>query len=248
VLTQVRPRAVLHLAVQRATFSQPPAGDGDALTIGPLEVLLAGLSEIPGARLVHTSTSWVLEPGVSLDEGAQLRPQSAYAEHKALADRRLPGLAQPAGVEWIDLRLFNVFGRYEQASRLLPYLVARLSAGEEARVSRGDQLRDFNDVDHVAEAYLRALAAPPAAAGRVYHIGSGRGTTARELAMAVAEETGRADLIRFGARDTPDAHVACLVANPARARELLGWEPHTDLEARIARAVRWWQERSQRGR
>ena len=44
----------------------------------------------------------------------------------------------------MSLRLFNVFGKYEQPLRLLPYIVARLTQGEIAELSDGEQVRDFN--------------------------------------------------------------------------------------------------------
>ncbi len=243
LFARVRPRAVLHLAVERGIYRELPEAERYRLNIAPLEMLFEGLSGVPGARLIHTSSAWVLQAGERLDEGARLELRMPYAENKAAAERLLPLFQAKTGVQWINLRLFNIFGRYEHETRLLPYLVSRLAQRKVAKLSSGEMVRDFSDVEEIARAYLLALQAGEDACGKVYHIGSGRGTSIREFAMTVAEVTGNAHLIRFGATATPDQHIACQVADPTRAQRVLQWVPAGDLEARIHKTVRWWLER-----
>ncbi len=243
LLRRVRPRAILHLALHQAIFREMSPPERHRLNVVPLATMFEALRRVPGSRFVHTGSAWVLQPGIRLDDTAAVEPRTPYAEHKAEMDRLLPELAGCTGVGWINLRLFNVFGKYEAPSRLLPYLVSRLTRGERADLSHGEQVRDFNDADHVAQAYLRALGADARACGRVYHIGSGISTTTRAFAMAVAAVTGNAGIVRFGERNTPDQQVPCLVADPSQARRLLNWTPEADLGARIRAAVLWWLRR-----
>lgn len=241
LLRRLRPRAVLHLALDGGVYRHGPSPATEAAN--PLQALFEGIADVPGARVVHTSSAWVLRPGEGLDESAPLEPRSPYSLHKADEDRRLPELARRTGVPFVNLRLFNIFGKHEQHTRLLPYLVASLAAGQAAKLSHGEQVRDFNDVDTIAKAYLRALMAPDDACGAVYHVGSGRATTVREFAAMVAEVTGHEQLIRFDASATPDQEIACLVADPTRARQTLGWSPDPDLRQSVQRAARWWLAR-----
>ena len=237
VLRRVRPRAVVNTALDASVYS------GGAVGHAPLETLFAELAERGGERIVHAGSAWVLAPGVALDESATVEPRSPYARHKAEEDELLPSLGERTGVGWIDLRLFNIFGRYEKPSRLLPYLVAELSQGRPAEVSHGDQVRDFNDVDDIAEAFALALRAQESACGALYHVGSGRATAVREFALAVADVAGDPELIRFGAGETPDQDLPALVAEPDRARRVLGWQPESSLEERVRAAAEWWLAR-----
>jgi nucleoside-diphosphate-sugar epimerase len=237
VLRRVRPRAVVNTALDAAVHS------GKIVGHRPLETLFAELAGYECERVVHAGSAWVLAPGVRLAEAAVVDPRSPYARHKAEEDELLPRLGERSAVGWINLRLFNIFGRYEMHSRLLPYLVSRLSHGEPADVSHGDQVRDFNDVDDIAEAFALALRAPESACGALYHIGSGRATTVREFALAVAEVVGDPKLIRFGAGRTPDQDLPSLVGEPARARRVLGWQPDSSLEERLRAAAEWWLAR-----
>ena len=204
-----------------------------------LESLLEGVEALADSRIVHAGSAWVLASGTRLAEDARLDPASAYARHKAGQDR----LLGQGHVPWINLRLFNVFGRYEKLSRLVPSLVVRLHRGQPAAVSHGGQVRDFNDVDDVAAAFTLALAAKDDAWNAMYHIGTGRATSARELAEMVAGVTGHADLIRFGAGTTQDQDLPALTSDPGLATRMLGWEVDTPLEQRVRSTVEWWLER-----
>lgn len=240
---EVAPRALLHLALERAVHEPLPEERRYRLAIAPLEALIGALAEADGRRFVHTGSAWVLSGGAALDESAVLDPVGPYAETKAWEDRRLAEAAGSAGVGWVNLRLFNTFGRYESPSRLLPYLVRRLSAGRPAELAGAELVRDFNDVDDMARAYLLALRAPDDACDRVYHVGSGRGTTVREFARMVADVTGHGGELRFGSATVPDAHLQELVSDPGLARRRLGWATPAPLEERVRRATEWWLER-----
>jgi nucleoside-diphosphate-sugar epimerase len=243
LLHKIRPRAILHLAVDRMVHGGLSEADRRRQVIAPLETLIEGLQGVPGGLLIHTSSVWVLPAGERLDERTKLDPRSPYAKAKAQADQWLPILAEQAGVNWINLRLFNIFGKYESESRLLPYLASRLVRGEIANLSSGEQIRDFIDVDDIALAYLLALQSDESVWGQVFHIGSGVGTSVREFAMTVADVTGNAGLIRFGAVTARDGFLPCQVADPTRARSILGWSPAKDLKLRIREIVAWWLQR-----
>ncbi|MBA2462461.1 MAG: NAD(P)-dependent oxidoreductase [Actinobacteria bacterium] len=237
LLRRVRPRAVVNTALDPRVYTGEPIGHA------PLETLFSGLAEFDDARLVHAGSAWVLASGERLDESADVDPRSPYALHKAQEDAFLPVLGERSAVSWISLRLFNIFGPYEKPSRLLPYLVSRLSRGEPAEISHGDQIRDFNDVDDIAEAFVLALAAQESAWAGLYHIGSGRATTVRDFALTVAEVAGDPDQVVLGAGQTPDQELASLVAEPSKARRMLGWQPENRLDERVRAATRWWLER-----
>jgi nucleoside-diphosphate-sugar epimerase len=132
-----------------------------------------------------------------LSVATPLRPTTAYGRAKVEAftalSRRLPG----EGVEFAWCRLFYLYGEGEDGRRLVPYLRARLEAGEPAELSSGTQVRDFLDVREaggmIADVALGAGQGP-------VNICSGKAVTVRALAERIADEYGRRDLLRFGAR------------------------------------------------
>jgi len=236
VMGKVHPQAVVHAALDPDVYARTD----EQLVRRPLENLLEGLSGTDTRRMLLVGSAWILAAGDRLDESAPLGPVNPYGRNKAREERVLAETARDAGVPWITLRLFNLFGRHETPTRLLPTLVANLVRGEPVELTHGEQIRDFNDVDVVSEAFVDALAAPESACGAVYHIGSGIGTSVRELVLGVAAMVGEVDVIRFGATETQDEAVPILVSDPSLATRTLGWRPEVDLEARLRETVDWW--------
>ena len=101
------------------------------------------------------------------------------------------------GVEFAWCRLFYLYGEGEDERRLVPYLRAKLEAGKPAELSSGEQIRDYLDVGDagrmIAEAALGPVQGP-------VNICSGIPVTIRQFAERIADEFGRRDLLRFGAR------------------------------------------------
>lgn len=241
-LENTRPRVIMHLALESIVFTNIAEEEMHRVNVAPLESMFKYLSRVPGSRLIHTGSAWVLEPGIDLAEDTDVYPHSPYAKAKIILDKLLPELQARYGVDWINLRLFNVYGKYESDQRLMPYLVSTLPYGKKAKLSHGNQLRDFNEVDDVSEAYALALRAGINACGQVYHIGTGHGLTIREFSKIVAEVTGNSDLINFGTTETPDQNLTALVANPSLAQKKLGWSPPRSPEEKIRQAAEWWMK------
>ena len=105
-------------------------------------------------------------------------------------------------------RLFYLYGEGEDLRRLVSYVRGRLQAGEPAELSSGSQVRDFLDVREAArmvvDVALGSLEGP-------VNICSGTAVTVRELAERIADEFGRRDLLRFGARPDNPVDPPCVV-------------------------------------
>jgi dTDP-6-deoxy-L-talose 4-dehydrogenase (NAD+) len=88
------------------------------------------------------------------------------------------------------------------------YVRARLRAGEPAELSGGNQIRDFLDVREAARMIVDVALGPEE--GPV-NICSGKPVTVREVAERIADEFGRRDLLRFGARADNPVDPPCVV-------------------------------------
>lgn len=243
---RVRPRAVVHTALDRAAHGPLDEETRRLILDRPLEVLFRALEGIEGGRFVATGSAAVLRPGRLLGEDAPVEPNPSYpdyARYKRREERSVERLGEQTGVAWVNLRLFYLFGRYEPSSRLLPHLVRNLTQGRPVELSSGRHVRDYTDVDDVAKAYLRALQAGSDATAAVYHVGSGHGISIRAFARTVAEVVGGPGLLHFGAATAPDEGQDYIVADPSRARRRLGWSASGRTRERIRDATRWWMAR-----
>ncbi len=165
--------------------------------VGTLQ-LAAGCAQAGVQRFVGIGSCSEYDMSVGhLSVSTPLRPASPYAGAKAAAFLALSTLLLEQGISFAWARLFYLYGEGEDARRLVPYLRAHLSAGEPAELTSAMQIRDYLDVA-VAGAEIAALAL--GSTNGAINICSGHAQTVRELAEQIADEYGRRDLLRFGAR------------------------------------------------
>ncbi|MGQ0512285.1 MAG: NAD-dependent epimerase/dehydratase family protein [Betaproteobacteria bacterium] len=136
--------------------------------------------------------------------------------------------------DWAWARVFFPYGPGDAPGRFIPDLIDSLLSRRSFDCTHGTQIRDFIFIDDVAEACVALLDSDCSGA---YNVGSGRGTTLRELAAAAVAQLGHAELIRFGARPPPAHDAARVVANVARIGRDLRWSPRIDIEEGLRRCI-----------
>lgn len=145
---------------------------------------------------VGTCFEYDLDVG-TLRVDTPLKPMTPYAEAKVAVYRTLSQQLPAKGVEFVWCRLFYLCGEGEDERRLVPYLHARLRAGEPVALTSGMQIRDYLDVRDagrmIVDAALGTVQGP-------VNICSGIPVTVRQLAERIADEYGRRDLLQFGVR------------------------------------------------
>lgn len=132
-----------------------------------------------------------------LDIRTPLRPDTLYAASKASAFLTLQSYFSTRQVSFAWARPFYLFGEGEDRRRLFPYVHQQLAAGRPAELTRGTQIRDYLDV--VDAGRMIHDVAVGTASGPV-NICSGIPVTVRQMAESIADQYGRRDLLRFGAR------------------------------------------------
>jgi nucleoside-diphosphate-sugar epimerase len=231
----VKPDTLFHLA----WCAKPPHywRDIDNVRWTSASLELARLfAQAGGTRMVGAGTcaeyDWRF--GYCVERATPVTPTTLYGAAKAACGSLLEAMAREAGFEVAWARLFFLLGPHDAPGRLVPSLVARLSAGEVAQCTSGALLRDYLYIEDAAEA-LVALAATHVT-GPV-NIGSGIPVRIGAIATAVAERMGRPDLLRVveGSSEHP-----LVAASVERLRHEVGWQPRFDLRTTVDETVRWW--------
>lgn len=156
---------------------------------------------------IGTCFEYDLDRGM-LPVDTPLRPTTLYGACKASAYQTLARWFEVHGVEFAWCRLFYLYGEGEDPRRFIPYLRGRLAAGEAAELTGGQQIRDYLDV---AEAGRQIAQVALGLEQGPVNICSGVPVTVRQMAERVADEYGRRDLLRFGARPDNPLDAPCVV-------------------------------------
>jgi UDP-glucose 4-epimerase len=184
-------------------------------------------------RVVFASSAALYGEQVTqpIAESQPPNPDSPYGVSKLAAEYYVSTLGALNGIETVSLRIFNAYGPGQELPPsyppVIPHLLRQaLTGGSLVVFGDGHQTRDFVYVDDVVDALVAAATAVQVNRA-VINIGSGQETSIHELAGRIARATDRrADFLY---NRTQSWGVSRLVADVTLARELLGWEPRTDL-------------------
>jgi len=170
------------------------------------------------------------------EAGAEVTP---YVACKLALQRELQAVGLRTGLSSAWGRIFLQFGPAEYPERLVPSVIRRLLANQEAPCSHGRQVRGFLHAADVGGAFAALLAS--GVEGPV-NVGSDRCITIAGLVDMIAAQIGRADLVRRGANPSSAGEPAVLVADIRRLRDELGFRPRFDLESGLADTIAWWRK------
>jgi UDP-glucose-4-epimerase GalE len=189
-----------------------------------------------------------------VNEDAPLRPESVYAQTKADIERFLSS-CEPAGLRSVSLRYFNAAGAHESGdmgedwaatANLVPVVMKVLFGaqpsldvfGDDYPTPDGSCVRDYVHVSDLADAHVKALDyLATGGTSLVCNVGTGQGTSVKQLISMTESVSGRALPHRIAERRTGDP--ASVYADPTLIRAVLGWRATRDLREIITSALRW---------
>jgi nucleoside-diphosphate-sugar epimerase len=244
---RIRPEWIFHLAAHGAHPSQT-----DFRAMARTNVL--GTIHLVGSciragfeALVNTGSSseyGFTDHAPSEDE--EPRPSSDYAVTKLTATLYCRAAAARSGLSIPTLRLYSVYGPFEEPSRFVPQLAVRGLEKKLPPLVSPDVARDFVFVDDVVEAYLAAASRRGGGPGAVYNVGTGRQTTIQE-AVEIARRVLSIDSVpEWGTMPNRIWDTSVWIADPAKIGRDLGWKPRTTFEEGFTRFVRWLSENPDR--
>jgi nucleoside-diphosphate-sugar epimerase len=176
------------------------------------------------------------------NEGELPEPNSDYAVMKAAATLHGRFVAQRDDVHVVTLRLYSVYGPWEEPGRLMPTLVARGLEGRLPPLVSPDTPRDFISMRDTESAFLQAAQRTDVERGSVFNVGSGRQTTLREVVEVARAEMGIDEEPQWGTEPQRSWDAAVWVSDSEKAREQLGWSATDDLPTGFAALAGWLRE------
>lgn len=208
-------------------------------------------------QLVFSSTTATYgEPEqIPISEDTPQRPINPYGFTKLVVERAMADYAQAYGLGFAALRYFNAAGAspsgeigedHDPESHLIP-LVLQVALGQREHIvifgddfptEDGTCVRDYVHVDDLAQAHLLALDHIEAGKGFFVNLGNGLGFSVNQVIEACRRVTQHPIPAIVGDRRPGDPPK--LIADAARAKALLGWEPkYKDIDSIIQTAWGW---------
>jgi UDP-glucose 4-epimerase len=219
--------------------------------------LLESCLEVGVRDIVFSSSCSVYgtPDAVPVAENESIKPESVYAETKAMIERVLSWYAVTHGLRSVSLRYFNAAGAsfdtrigedWAYSSNLIPLVMKSMLLGEVRLQVFGDDydtpdgtcIRDYIHVDDLADAHLKALDHLSAGgATTAVNVGTGRGSSVMDVIRATERITGRDVPYDVVARRPGDP--VATFADPSFAEATLGWRSRYGLDEIIDTAYAW---------
>jgi UDP-glucose-4-epimerase GalE len=209
------------------------------------------------AILFSSSCAVYGEPGIdAIPEDLVRNPVNPYGRSKAAFEWILEDFATAYPIRYVALRYFNAAGAdpdgdlgedHHPETHLIPLVIREAQRGggslrvfgTDYDTKDGTCIRDYIHVTDLADAHLRGIRHLLDGGESVaVNLGTGEGSSVRQVIDEVAACAGRP--VAFVEAPRRPGDPARLVAQPGRAKEILGWAPnHSSLAEIVDTAWRW---------
>ncbi|MBY5649708.1 UDP-glucose 4-epimerase GalE [Rhizobium leguminosarum] len=264
VLAKHKPAAILHFAalIEVGESVKDPVSFYENNVIGTLTLLSAAQAAgINAFVFSSTCATYGLPQSVPLDETHRQVPINPYGRTKYIVEQALADYDQYRSLRSVVLRYFNAAGAdfegrigewHQPETHAIPLAIdAALGRrqgfkvfGIDYETRDGTCVRDYIHVLDLADAHVRAVEYLLKGGDSVaLNLGTGTGTTVKELLGAIEEVSNRPFPVEYIGRREGDSHT--LVANNDKARDVLGWVPQYDLSQIIRSAWDWHAKSNQ---
>ena len=171
-----------------------------------------------------------------------LEPNSEYALTKASSTMYSRWIARTTGFAISTLRLYSVYGPWEDPGRLLPTLIRYGIVGKLPPLVGADIARDYVSVEDVCRAYRMVVTRPAdGEAGAIYNVGTGKQTSLRDVVDIARRVLKVSAEPQWGSMPDRRWDTRTWVADPRKIERDLGWRPKDTLEEGFRRMVEWFR-------
>lgn len=239
---KIEPYAVFHLAIYGSYPSQKSSSQMININLCTTLSLLESLIHIPVKRIIIAgSSSEYGKKYLPMRETDALEPNNMYGATKAAQTLVSSAFAKIHNKPVTILRLFNVYGYYEEKGRLVRSVIESALKNEIIKLATGEEARDLIFTEDIADAFIAAMESE-SAFGEIFNIGTGRQTTIKQLAEQVIKLTKSSSKISFNAYQGRVWDSTHWVADMTKTHKTLHWKAKYSLSDGLKKTIEWYRK------
>jgi len=249
IFEKERVQIVFHLAAQISVTKsiQDPIKDAKINILGSLNIL-KNCKRFKVKKIIFASTGGAIYGEAKMiptKENYPLLPTSPYGIAKATVEKYLHFYGETYGLDWISLRLSNIYGqrqRSDQEAGVVAIFTQRLLKGKEVIIyGTGEQTRDFLYVKDAVNAFLLAFKKDTRKIKkRCFNVGTQKETKIIDLLAIISKILNLKPKIKKEKKREGEVFRSCL--NISLIKKNLGWKPKYSLEKGLEETVKWFQQ------
>ena len=249
--------AVIHFAAHKSVSesTKEPLKYYDNNLVGTIKIL-EYMKNFGIKKLIFSSSCTVYgQPDeYPVTEETSIKPaESPYGETKRMCEQIIENTCRYEGIQAISLRYFNPIGAHESGvlrespkgipENLMPYITGVINGdfpflrvfGNDYNTPDGTAIRDYIDVNDLAEAHVKALEYVDKVSYDVINIGSGTGYSVMDIIKAF-DRNGHS--INYEIFPKREGDIESIFANISKAKEVLNWEPKASLDESVKNLIK----------
>ena len=234
---------IYHLAGQPGISAVTPFEDYLKNNIVATYRLLESAKEQKSLKMfVNISTSSVYGIFATDTENVAPKPTSYYGVTKLAAEQLVLSYFRDGGLPSCSMRLFSVYGERERPEKLYPKLIDAILNNKEFPYYAGTEkhLRSYTYVGDILDGLVSVLNRTDACLGEIFNLGIESAISTDEGIRIVERIIGKK------AKKVVKPHMpgnqTKTVANIAKARKVLSYNPTTPPEEGLKKEVKWFKE------
>lgn len=242
IVERERPDVVVHLAARagvRPSLENPNLYHR-VNVIGSQNVLDACRAYAP-SHLVFASSSSVYGGIIETpfrETMACDRPVSPYAATKRMNELMAHVYHRVYGLRVTLLRFFTVYGPRQRPEMAIHTFTQLIDAGKPVPMfGDGSSRRDYTYIDDIMDGVIKSIDMP--FYYEIFNLGESHTTSLNELIGLLADCLGKPATI--APLPFPPSDMETTFADIAKAKTMLGYDPHTSLKEGLERFVAWYR-------
>ena len=243
IVNSIRPDWIFHLAAHGAYSSQTNLNKiVETNLLGTINLIQASLKSGFEAFInTGSSSEYGFKDHASTEE-ERLDPNSYYAVTKASSTLFCRYTAQSKGLYLPTLRLYSVYGPFEEPTRLMPTIISSGLRGKLPLLVNPDIARDFVYTEDVIDAYLLAATSTNQDKGAIYNVGTGTQTTLSDVVNVAQSVLNVKDKPEWGTMQDRNWDTSVWLSDNKKIQDELGWQPRYTFEQGFRKMVNWLRD------
>lgn len=241
-VTKINPNNICHLAIYGGYPSQNEDEKILKTNLNGTINLLSALEGIDYDCFINTgSSSEYGKKEFIMKETDICEPNTVYGIAKLSSTLYCNHISAKENKNIGTIRLFSVYGDYEEKGRLIPTLFINLLNGENVKLGNPAAVRDFVYIDDVVEAYISILKNPEKIKGKIFNISSGNQISIGEISEKVKSILNSSCLLDFGNLSGRTFDSTTWLGDSSLFRETFNWAPKK-IDEGLKKSAEWFSK------
>ncbi len=191
-----------------------------------------------------------IQIGSSIEYGRNLSPQkenletkktfSTYGKAKLKSTNYLLSLFKKHSFPVSILRLYLVYGPYQDRNRVIPIVIDNALKSKEFDCSSGTQFRDFVYIDDVVRGIIKSLKNKKTN-GQIINLGSGKPIMIKDIILKICKIIGSGKP-QFGKIKFRKDEIKNLYPSIRKAKKILNWTPKVKINLGLKKTINYYRK------